>query len=266
MLALIAGTGALPPVLVQRLIETGTHFIVCEMAGFAPDVPADAPRIHFRLETLGTLLADLRLRGVTQICMAGVIKRPKIDPAAIDAATAPLVGRISAAMAKGDDGTLREFIAIFEEAGMAVVGAIDIKPDLLPPSGILTRHAPTADHLLEAVLGDEELANMTRADLGQACVISNGVVVEREDDAGTDAMLARTRASGGMLFKAPKLGQERRADLPTIGPQTAQGAAKAGLNGIVIEAEGVMVLDLAQVVGILDENHMFLWVRPRETT
>jgi DUF1009 family protein len=41
-------------------------------------------------------------------------------------------------------------------------------------------------------------------------------------------------------------------------------AAKAGLAGIVIEAGGVMVLDLAAVIETLNAHGMFLWVRPRE--
>jgi hypothetical protein len=71
---------------------------------------------------------------------------------------------------------------------------------------------------------------------------------------------------GGILFKAPKPGQERRADLPVIGVETARRAARTGLSGIVIEAGGVMVLDLPQVLQILDARDLFLWVRPRGGT
>lgn len=67
--------------------------------------------------------------------------------------------------------------------------------------------------------------------------------------------------AGAILFKAPKPEQDRRADLPTIGPDTARRAAEAGLDGIVIEAGGVIVLDREQVVAILDAMGMFLWVR-----
>lgn len=144
---------------------------------------------------------------------------------------------------------------------------------------------------------------MGLADSGQACVIRGGAVVLREDSQGTDAMLKkitlpqqigapvadpldwlgempvdlakevkvwfakRTQRSddapGGILFKAPKPDQDRRADLPLIGPRTAMLAAEAGLDGIVIEAGGVMVLDLSAVRRILDAQGMFLWVRGR---
>jgi DUF1009 family protein len=70
-------------------------------------------------------------------------------------------------------------------------------------------------------------------------------------------------ATGGILFKAPKPTQDQRADLPLIGLRTVMMAAEAGLDGIVIEAGGVMVLDLPTVRKVLDAQGMFLWVRPR---
>jgi len=73
--------------------------------------------------------------------------------------------------------------------------------------------------------------------------------------------IAGVQARGGILFKAPKPGQDRRADLPVIGPDTARNVVAAKLSGIVIEDGGVMVLDLPQVRRILDAAGAFLWVR-----
>jgi DUF1009 family protein len=71
----------------------------------------------------------------------------------------------------------------------------------------------------------------------------------------------RTDARGAILFKGPKPDQDRRADLPVIGVQTAKGAVAAGFAGIVISHDGVMVLDLPAVVEALDNAGLFLWVR-----
>ena len=61
MLALIAGTGDLPPALLARLPERP---LVCALQGFAPQI---TPDVTFRLEHLGSFLADLAARGVTRI-------------------------------------------------------------------------------------------------------------------------------------------------------------------------------------------------------
>ena len=65
-----------------------------------------------------------------------------------------------------------------------------------------------------------------------------------------------------MLFKGPKPGQDRRIDLPAIGPATVAGAAAAGLAGIAVEAGGVMILDRAETIAAADAAGLFLWVRP----
>jgi DUF1009 family protein len=290
MLALIAGTGDLPAALLSRL---ASRPLVCAMAGFQPAV---TPDVTFRIETLGSFLQDLSMRGVTEICMAGAVRRPEITQDAIDAATRPLVPRLIGAIAKGDDGALREVIAIFEEAGFAVKAAHEIAPDLLPPAGVLSKKPVTIDHKQDAVTAEQTIREMGQADSGQACLVRAGRVLAREDQAGTDAMIARFAPSadplwgavdglgsvlgtaaewlsgaegapidarGAILFKAPKPDQDRRADLPVIGPQTVRIAAAAGLAGIVIEQGGVMVLDLAAVIAAVDAAGVFLWVRPK---
>ena len=285
MRALVAGTGALPAALLARHPD----MLVCAMDGFAPAVPVDVP---FRIEHLGSLLANLRARGVTEVCLAGAVRRPAIDARAIDAATAPLVPALKAAMAKGDDGALRGIIAMFEGAGLRIVAAHDLAPDLLPPAGVPTRARPGPAHDADARAGVAEVAALGAADAGQACVVRAARVIAREGPEGTDAMLATLAPAGpapaddpffaamdlagdligqaagwlggdgGILYKAPKPGQDRRADLPLIGPATAEGAARAGLAGLVVAAGGVMVLDLPGVIRRLDEAGLFLWVRP----
>lgn len=290
MLALIAGTGDLPPALVARL---PARPLICAMRGFRPSV---TPDITFRIEHLGSFLEDLRTRGVTEICMAGAVKRPPVDPAEIDAATVPLVPRIQSAITQGDDRALRTIIGIFEENGLFVRAAHELAPDLLPEAGALTQYAVEPHTASDAVLAEQTVAAMGARDVGQACLVRRGQVLAREGQDGTDAMLARfapsddpvwgmvdsvgdllggaaewlsgpqgtpVDARGAILFKAPKPNQDRRADLPVIGPATAKLAADADLAGIVIEAGGVMVLQLDEVVRTLNAAGLFLWVRPK---
>ncbi|WP_342075832.1 UDP-2,3-diacylglucosamine diphosphatase LpxI domain-containing protein [Yoonia sp. SS1-5] len=299
MLALIAGTGDLPTQLVQHATPRP---LICALAGFEP---ALAPDLAFRLEHLGSFLAELKARGVTRICMAGAVTRPVIDPAAIDDATKPLIPLLQSAMSKGDDGALRGIIALLEDQGFAIVAAHQIAPALLPEPGVLTQAQPQPPHEDDAARGQECVAAMGVADVGQACLIRAAAPVATEGQDGTDAMLDRfilpqtpdptgdvldtvtdvasdmfdtvadwlvgpavdrPDAGGAILFKAPKPGQDRRADLPVIGPGTARRAARAGLAGIVVEAGGVMVLHRADVVQALDAAGLFLWVRPRGDT
>lgn len=261
MLAVIAGAGSLPAELVRHLPAPP---LVCALDGFAPDHLAVDE--GFRLEQLGSFLATLRQRGVTDICMAGAISRPAIDPAAIDAETMPLVPLLQEALTAGDDGALRGVIAIFEQAGFRLRAAHDIAPDLLPAPGCPTRRQPDDTAAADAWRAVGIVAAMSAVDVGQCCAVQAGQALAIEGVFGTDWMLAslaqRPRGTrGGLLFKAPKPDQDRRVDLPTIGPDTVRAAAAASLDGIVIEAGGVMVLDQPLVVADCDRAGLFLWVR-----
>lgn len=260
MIALIAGTGDLPGILARRLIARGETPVICALDGFAPEVPEGLERIDFRLETLGTLLAALQVRGVHRLCMAGLVRRPQIDPAAVDATTAPLFAALQEALPQGDDSTLRRITRLLEAQGFTIIGADTIAPDLLATEGIPTRARPGKEIAAALPLARATLADMGRADTGQACVLRSGKVIAREGPEGTDAMLAALPpGQGGFLFKGPKPGQELRVDMPAIGPETATGAAHAGLEGIVAVAGGTLVIGRGELVRRLDEEGLFLW-------
>jgi hypothetical protein len=295
--AIIAGGGALPQLLLDRLQAQGQPVVVAAPDGVGVDLPGTAPE-RFRIERLVPFLDSLADRGVGRVVMAGAVRRPKLEPELFDPRTAQMFPRILELLQPGDDGALRSVIGLFEDWGLTVVGAETILPDLLPPAGVPTRPGLPDWAAAAAALGEATVAEMGRADTGQACVIRDARVIAREGPDGTDAMLdALPRpddgggmfwpidvagdliagaadwlsgpegtnpgtARAGMLFKAPKPGQDRRADLPLIGPGTAAAAARAHLAGIVVEAGGVMVLDLPDVVAALDGAGMFLWVRP----
>ena len=131
----------------------------------------------------------------------------------------------------------------------------------MPASGALRRAGPTAEQLAQLPLAHAALAEMAERDIGQSCILANGQVIATEPQDGTDAMIsAHQWPVGAFLYKAPKPGQDRRADLPVIGPETARNAIQHGLSGIVIAQGGVMVLDRAAIGAELDTAGGFLWV------
>jgi len=264
MLALIAGQGRLPVLLARQLRADDTEFRVVEMADHPFENPDGLPVTVFRLEQLGGLLDTLASDGVKDICFAGAVRRPDIDPARVDDATMPLLGKIKQAIASGDDGALRVIMALFTDRGFTVRAAQDIAPQLLPGAGVLTSVEPDPPHLKDAILGWQILDGQGNADIGQASVISGGFVLAVEGQSGTGAMLAGLESqTGGILFKGPKPNQDRRADMPTIGVDTVDNIVAAGLDGIVIEVGGVLVLDLPEVIQACDRTGVFLLVQAR---
>jgi UDP-2,3-diacylglucosamine hydrolase len=260
VLALIAGRGKLPAVLVDSLEDLP---FIASPEGFDPDFLV--PDRRFRIEALGTLIEEMRALGVTEVCFAGGIRRPDIDPARIDAATRPLVPRILAALGQGDDGALRAVLSIFEEASFTIRAAHEILPALLPDAGVPTARRPDPADEADAARAAAIVAGMGDLDIGQAVAVLSGQALAVEGVFGTDWMLASLRhrpdGGGGLIYKAAKPGQDRRVDLPMIGTDTVTAAKRAGLDGIVVARGEVMVLDLDRVVRAADKAALFLWVR-----
>jgi UDP-2,3-diacylglucosamine hydrolase len=94
-------------------------------------------------------------------------------------------------------------------------------------------------------------------------VVQQGLVLGVETIEGTDALIVRSgelrrAGAGGVLVKIAKPGQERRADLPTIGPRTVRACAAAGLRGIAVEAGSTLLIDRAEIVATADRAGLFV--------
>ena len=68
----------------------------------------------------------------------------------------------------------------------------------------------------------------------------------------------RITSGRGVLVKAAKRNQDRRLDLPSIGPQTVEGAAQAGLAGIAVVAGSTIVAEPAQIGATADRAGLFV--------
>ncbi len=257
--AIIAGTGALPGLLLEA---SEAHVVAFQ--GVTPDVKT-APLIPARFEGFGALFDDLRAAGVTEICMAGGMERPAFDPSAMDATTISLMPRLMAAIGQGDDQLLRTVIGLFEDEGFRVVAAQDLRPDLLADEGVLTG-IPNERQREDAARARAVLDALGPLDVGQSAVAAAGQMIGIETLQGTDAMLRYVTesrpGSGGVFVKRPKPGQDRRVDLPAIGPGTVQLVAEAGLSAIELAAGGVLLLDRRAILAEAEARGIVIWAAP----
>ena len=259
-LALVCGTGTLPHVIATAQ-ETAP--VVCVLEGNAPeDLAAD---LTFRLETIGGLLADLKARDVTEVCLCGGIARPAFDPGRLDAETVPLVPVLAAALQSGDDGALRGVVRLFEESGFTVRAAHDLVARLTVAEGVLSEAAPDAQVEADAALGAGILEALAPFDVSQACVVGQGQLLSVETVAGTNALINAVpdvaATPQAILVKAPKAGQDTRVDMPTVGPDTVRAVRDRGLRGIVVAAESTIVLEPEEVASLCDAAGIVFWSR-----
>ena len=195
--------------------------------------------------------------------LAGSIRRPSLSSLKVDLRGMRLMGRIARAKTKGDDALLSLVIAELEDEGFTVVGADDLIATLCAPSGVIGQRAPDEDAERDIAVGIEAARALGAQDIGQAVVVQAGRVLGVEGVEGTDGLIQRCAAlqesgPGAVLVKVKKPGQERRADLPTIGANTIERLAEAGFRGVAVEAGETLILERDQAVARADEHGVFV--------
>lgn len=272
-LGIIAGLGDLPVSIAERRVASGLPVFVLRVAGFEDPRLAAYPGAVVGFGEVGRQLALLSEAGCRELVFAGIVKRPDFSALKLDFRGARLLPRVLVAARNGDDALLRVMIDVFEKEGFRVIGADEVNRDLVAGAGLLAGPAPAGEALADARRALEVAREIGRLDIGQGCVVCDGLVLAVEAQEGTDGMLARVAglpeplrgrpgARRGVLAKAPKPIQERRIDLPTIGPSTIEAAAAAGLAGIVLEAGGTLVLNRNEVTERVAAVGLFLLAEP----
>jgi UDP-2,3-diacylglucosamine hydrolase len=266
---IIAGGGSLPVEVARVLAQQGKSPFVVMAAGEVDRVADFDAYEHatMMLEDVGSLLPTLKRHHVTHLVSAGHIKRrPRLSAMRLNLGLLAWVPSMLVGVTRGDDTVLKLFVRRIERSGIKVVGAHEIVPELVAAEGPLTKAVPRKSDWLDIEAAHAAAKAIGALDIGQAAVAVGGRAIALEGIEGTDGLLERTRQlrghgrlagrTRGVLVKCAKPGQELRADLPSIGPQTVEAAHAAGLAGIAVEAgrslilEGPIVVARANALGL----------------
>ena len=262
-LGIIAGGGVLP----RRIADTHTHAGgAVFMIAFEGITPAEtvAGRDHawVRLGRVQDTMDAMIGAGVEDVVMAGPIRRPALSSLDLDGRGAKLIFR-AGRKAFGDDGLLSTIVEEIESDGLKVIAVDRILGGVLAPAGIIAGPKPDESALLDIQRGVEVLRHLGPVDVGQSIAVQEGLVLAVEAIEGTDAMIERAgglarEGVGPILVKISKPGQERRADMPTVGPDTVRNAVAAGFRGIAMGARSTLLLEADEVRAQADEVGFFV--------
>lgn len=249
--------------------DAGNPPFIVMIGDFADEALTRYDHLRAGFGEVGKIFKGLKGAGCSQVTFIGTVTRPNLGALKIDGRGMRLFPRVAAAMRKGDDGLLRTLVEIFEEEGFAILGAEEAMAALRSEAGPLGRHTPRPEDQADIAKAVRVIRALGAEDVGQAAVVAGNLTLAVEAAEGTDAVLARCadldpnlRGDAdhrrGVLVKLVKPGQERRVDLPTVGVRTVEGAARAGLAGIAVEAGASLIVDRAAVVAAADESGIFL--------
>lgn len=271
-LGLIAGKGWLPRKVIDRCLADGRDFYVVFIGNnYDPELYEDLQFEHdtVSLGAVGECVKLLKKHEVEEIVMIGGVKRPSFASILPDAMGLSLVSRITKNKIFGDNNTLKIVVDFFREAGFKVVGVDKIIDRILAPVGLINKVQPCWEDEYgnlknDISIGIGVLSTISKYDIGQAAIVQQGQIIAIEGIEGSDKLIQRSKellyieGRQGILVKIKKANQIDDADLPTIGVTTVINVAEAGLQGIVVEAEGTLIVNLEEITRKADELGIFI--------
>ena len=269
-LALICGGGTLPVAVAETVMRSGRGVVLFPIRGWAdPALVEKYPHYWLAVAQVGRFLRHTKAEGCRDVAFIGTAVRPPFRALRVDWEMFKLLPRVWRIYRGGDDHLLSGVVRIFEDRGFRIVGAHEVAPEILMPEGNVGSLGPSDQDRADIARGLSLLRAIGPYDVGQGAVVARNHVLAVEAAEGTDAMLARvaeqracgripTPAGSGVLIKAPKPNQERRIDLPTIGPRTVTEAARAGLAGIAIMAGEAIIAEPHAVAAAADKEKVFV--------
>jgi DUF1009 family protein len=269
-IAIVCGGGRLPLQVAEAAVARGRRVLLLGFTGIADPAIARFPHAWVKLGQARLARRLVAEHGCREMCFIGVVMRPKFSSIRFDWDSIRYAAKVARLFIGGDDRLLTGLIDLVEREGdIKVVAAHDVAPEILAPDGQFGRRAPSAQDLADIRIGMACLQAMGAHDIGQGVVVGRGHVLAVEAAEGTDAMLERVaelRRRGriklpegvGVLVKAPKTAQDRRVDLPALGPLTVENAARAGLAGIAVVAGASVIADPQELVSAADRGGLFV--------
>jgi DUF1009 family protein len=267
--AIICGGGSFPGAVADAIERRGRRPVMFAVRGWAdPKVVERYTHYWIAIGQAGRLFRLARAERCREAVFIGTLLRPALSQIRLDWRTLRLMPRIARVFRGGDDRLLSGIAELFEEGGLRIIGLDEVAPEIIVPEGALGRYAPSPRDRADIACGLKVIAALGPFDVGQSVVVADGHVLAVEAAEGTDNLLARvaqlrgqgrlTKPPGvGVLVKAPKPGQDRRFDLPAVGPKTVENVARAGLAGLAVAAGSAIVAEPAQASAAADREKIF---------
>lgn len=267
-LAIVAGRGSLPQMLINECKKRNQEFILFLLEGenYEIDYSAYSP-LSLRFGPVEEFLQKLKANKAQNLVFIGAIHKPNFSEIKnIDKKGGVLIAKILANKILGDDAVLRTVMNFLEKEGLHFVAIEELLDCVISTKQILTKFSPSNDDKKDIELGINAIKAFADFDVGQAVVVAQKQIIAVEAVEGTDSMLKRCAElqidykKNAILIKMKKPRQNSKVDLPTIGLQTIENCALAAIKGIAVQSNSTLILDKEAVIKRADELGMFITV------
>ncbi len=271
-IALISGSGELPKLIIRELTLNGIEPIVFSPIGIKLNIPGNFDNILFDLFDFEGLVYELKKRFIRYLVFAGEITRNNIiDENSSKSKNFSSFKKYNVNLSETDDILLRNVGIFFENQGFSILSLNEIIPDFFLKKGSFTKRKPTKQDHNDIKKAIKFHKVISKADIGQSLIVSNGLCIAIETLPGTDAMIEFVlnfknkdkkirNSSEGILFKSLKVNQDPRFDFPVVGEKTLINLRKAKINGLALFENRLILLNKEKLIKLADELDLFIFV------
>ena len=260
MIGLFLGEKKLPLEILKSLKKKKIKYFIIDLSK-NNKFKKDRNSYFINIGKFGKILELIKSKKCKKVLFAGNIIKPKISKLKLDLKGIYYIPRIIKASKLGDAAILKELIYILSENKIRVIKLNTYNPELTLSKGCYTKLKPNMIDKITIKKGIQILKKSNSFNHVQALVINNNRIVSFEKKKGTKDMLKSIRNNNlqnKLLLKMPKIKQDLRVDLPTIGLDTLKDCKKANIKGIIVKAGQNIFLDKQEAIKFANKNNIFV--------
>lgn len=268
-IGLIAGNGDLPLQIVDECKKNNVEIAVVLIKGFANknDYKNVKNLIELPFTSIGKIFKFLKNNNVKHIAFAGAVKKPSFNIFTLDFKALQLLKKILQNKFLGDNSVLNTIINFANVNGFDVLEIDKILSNVKFEKGFNSNVDFNHNYEFEKdiELGKNTLEKLSNLDIGQSIVIQQQNVIGIECVEGTKELINRCgqlqykKGRKAILVKMKKVGQNRKIDLPTIGPDTIEQLHNNDFAGIAIDYENCLVVSINKVIELSNKYNIFIY-------
>ncbi len=213
----------------------------------------------------GKIISILKSKNCKKVIFAGKVAKPNFKSIKLDLKGIFYMPKIIKSSKLGDAAILKQVINILKKEKIQTLSSNKFTPEISLSRGNYTTIKPNLSDKRDISLGEKTLKKTGGFSFVQGTVCRNNKIIALEGIGGTQKMIKKikriNKIPSGILIKFPKIKQDTRVDLPTIGLETLKQCKIAGLKGIVLKHKLNIFLDKRQCVQFANKNKMFIFVK-----
>ena len=260
MIGLIFGDTDFPKQILKTVKKRKIEYLIIDLSK-TKKFKQDKKSHSVSIGQFGKIINILKQNKCKKVLFAGKVNKPNFTKLKLDFKGIYYIPRIVKASKLGDAAILKELIKILSENKVQVIRLNTYNPELTLNKGCYTKSKPNIRDKFVIKKGIQKLNKSNAFNHVQALVINNEKVVSFEKRKGTKDMLKKiknNKLKNNILLKFPKIKQDLRVDLPTIGLDTLKDCKKASIKGIVVKAGQNIFLDKLEALKYANKNNIFV--------